>query len=269
MTGASDTSAERMPLPYLKNASRQRKIRVLLLAGTAEARHLAYALSRESYIVMTVSLARPEHRPHQYGWPVRIGGWGEEAAYRDYLIREGIDAVIDATHPFATEMAIRTARIAPELGISAIRFLRPAWMPTAHDNWTFLNVPEEAADHMPVNATVFLATGRRDLDRFANLGHRRVFCRVRSKSSSPFPFENGGYEVRRGPITVDDEIDLFDELKVDWIVTRNSGGQGGWPKLEAARVMGIPVAMLRRPPPVEMVKIGSVAETLKWVRRRR
>ncbi|NNJ68877.1 MAG: cobalt-precorrin-6A reductase [Boseongicola sp.] len=269
MTGASDTSAAKMPLHYLENASRQRKTRVLLLAGTSEARHLASALTRESYVVMTVSLARPEHRPHQYGWPVRIGGWGDETAYRDWLIREGIDAVIDATHPFATEMALRTARIAPELGISAMRLLRPAWMPKEDDNWTFLNVPEDAAAHMAPDATVFLATGRRDLERFANLDGRKVYCRVRSKPSSPFPFENGAYEVRRGPVSVDDEIDLFDDLKVDWIVTRNSGGQGGWPKLEAARVLGIKVAMLRRPPPVDMVKIASVAETLKWVRRRR
>ena len=269
MIGDSDTFAAKMPLPYVENASRQRKTRVLLLAGTAEARNLASALSREPYIVMTVSLARAERVPHQYGWPVRIGGWGGTEAYRHWLIREGIDAVIDATHPFATEMSQRTAQIAPELGISVVRFMRPAWLPTRDDNWTFLNVPEEAAAHMPENATVFLATGRRDLDRFANLGQRRVLCRVRDEPHSSIPFPNGQFVVTRGPITVNDEIDHFDELKVDWIVTRNSGGQGGWPKLEAARAMGLPVAMLRRPRPVDMVKIATVAELLNWVRRRR
>ncbi|MBT8412485.1 MAG: precorrin-6A reductase, partial [Octadecabacter sp.] len=267
MIGDSDTFAAKIPLPYVENASRQRKTRVLLLAGTAEARSLASALSREPYIIMTVSLARAERVPHQYGWPVRIGGWGGTEAYRHWLIREGIDAVIDATHPFATEMSQRTAKIAPELGISAVRFMRPAWMPTKNDNWTFLNVPEEAAAHMPENATVFLATGRRDLDRFANLDQRRVLCRVRDTPHSPIPFPNGRFVVTRGPVTVNDEIDHFDELKVDWIVTRNSGGQGGWPKLEAARAMGLPVAMLRRPRPVEMVKIATVAELLNWVRR--
>lgn len=269
MTGDSDTFAANTPLPYVENASRQRKTRVLLLAGTAEARNIASALSRERYIVMTVSLARPERVPHQFGWPVRIGGWGSIEAYRHWLIREGINAVIDATHPFATEMGQRTAKIAPELGISAVRFMRPAWLPTKNDNWTFLNVPEEAAGHIPKNATVFLATGRRDLVRFANLDQRRILCRVRDTPQSPIPFQNGQFVVTRGPVTVNDEIDHFDELKVDWIVTRNSGGQGGWPKLEAARVMGLPVAVLRRPPPVEMVKIATVAELLNWVRRRR
>ena len=268
MNGDSEKTIADPALPYPRNAARQRKTRILLLGGTAEARHLAVALGREPYVVITVSLARPEHRPHKYGWPVRIGGWGGAMSYRNWLIREGIDAVIDATHPFANEMSMRTARIAPELGIEAVRSMRPPWMPTAKDNWTFLNVPEEAEQHMPKDATVFLATGRRDLDRFTNLDARRVLCRVRDTPNSTMPFPNGDFVVTRGEMSVDDEIDLFDALKVDWVVTRNSGGQGGWPKLEAARAMGLPVAMLRRPPPIDMLRITTVAEMLNWVRRR-
>lgn len=269
MSGASKKSTGPVPLPYAENAARQRKLRVLLLAGTAEARHVANVLSQEPYVILTVSLARPERMPHRYGWPVRIGGWGGEATYREWLKREGIDIVIDATHPFADEMGHRTARIAPELGIEAIRFMRPPWMPTEADAWTFLNIPEEAAHHIPEGAKVFLATGRRDLDHFANLEDRRVYCRIRETPRDPFPFEFGEFLETRGPVSVDQEIDLFDELGIDWIVTRNSGGQGGWPKLEAARALGISVAMLRRPPPVDMLKISTVAETLNWVRRRR
>lgn len=269
MNGDFDTGEAGVPLPYIENTARQRRRRLLLLAGTAEARHLAVALSREPYLILTVSLARPERTPYKYGWPVRIGGWGGERAYHDWLIREGIDMVVDATHPFADEMSKRTAKIAPELGIEAVRFMRPQWLPTEKDNWTFLNVPQEAANHMPKDATVFLGTGRRDLAQFANMDQRRVLCRVRELNETKFPFDKGGFLVTRGAVTVDDEIELFEKEKIDWIVTRNSGGQGGWPKLEAARVMGIPVALLRRPPPVDMLRISTIAETLNWVRRRK
>lgn len=269
MNGDLDTGEVEVPLPYIENVARQRRRRVLLLAGTAEARALAVALTRENYLILTVSLARPERLPRNFGCPVRIGGWGGEKAYRNWLIREGIDMVIDATHPFAQEMSKRTSRLAKELGIEAVRFMRPQWMPTEHDRWTFLNVPEETADHMAEDATVFLATGRRDLARFANLEHRHVLCRVRDVANSAFPFAKGEFVVTRGPLTVDDEIELFEKRKVDWIVTRNSGGQGGWPKLEAARALGLPVAMLRRPPPVDMLRISTVAEVLSWVRRRK
>jgi precorrin-6A/cobalt-precorrin-6A reductase len=122
-------------------------MRILLLAGTAEARSIAVALSREPYVIMTVSLARADRRPHRYGWPVRIGGWGGEEAYRAWLVREGIDAVIDATHPFADEMGHRTAKMARELGIEALRLMRPPWMPSKADNWTFLNTPR--GSHAP------------------------------------------------------------------------------------------------------------------------
>lgn len=70
---------------------------------------------------------------------MRIGGWGGEEAYRAWLVREGIDAVIDATHPFADEMGYRTAKMACELGIEALRLMPPPWMPHKVDNWTFLN----------------------------------------------------------------------------------------------------------------------------------
>ena len=126
MNGDFDTGEAGVPLPYIENAARQRRRRILLLAGTAEARNLAVALSREPYVIITVSLARPERIPHDFGWPVRIGGWGGEKSYRNWLIREGIDMVIDATHPFADEMSKRTVKIAPELGIEAVRFMRHA-----------------------------------------------------------------------------------------------------------------------------------------------
>ena len=269
MNGGSETPAAEPALPYVDDITRQRRMRLLLLGGTSEAKSIAYALSRESYVIMTVSLARADRIPHDYGAPVRIGGWGGEDAYRAWLVREQITTVIDATHPFANQMGHRTARLVKELGIDAIRFMRQPWLPGKKDAWTFLNRPEEAARHIPEKATVFLATGRRDLDQFANLSPRRVLCRVRDTPKTEMPFANGHFQVTHGPVTVDDEIDLFDEQKVDWIVTRNSGGQGGWPKLEAARALGIPVALIRRPPPADLLRINTVTETLNWVRRRK
>ena len=257
------------PLAYATGLARQKRMRVLLLAGTAEARHISYALTRESNIILTVSLARPERIPYKYGWPVRIGGWGGYDAFRQYLESEQIDAVIDATHPFADKMGHRTAKAVKELGIEAIRFMRPAWMPSAVDNWTFLNSAEEAANNIPENATVFLATGRRDLKSFENLAPRRVICRIKEAPDDPIPLANAEYHVARNLVSVDQEISIFEKFGVDWLVTRNSGGQGSWPKLEAARTLGLPVAMIRRPPPADLLKINSVAETLNWIKRRR
>ena len=268
MNGGPDTSRDGLVRPDWENVSRQRKMRILLLGGTSEAREIAHSLSRERDVEVSVSLARSERLAHCFDCAVRIGGWGGEAAYRDHLVREGIDAVIDATHPFADEMGRRTARIAHVLGIVALRFMRPPWIPQDQDNWTFLDNPEDAARHIPASATVFLATGRRDMDRFANLDPRRVLRRVREKPETEAPFEHGSYVVLHGPVSVAQEIVTLGELGVNWIITRNSGGQGGWPKLAAARALGIPVAMIRRPPPADLPCIDAVDEALNWVRSR-
>ncbi len=217
---------------------------------------------------MTVSLARAGRRPLSFGWPVRIGGWGGVDEYGDWVEREGFTGVIDATHPFANNIANRAALTSSELGIDHIRFIRPAWVPTDRDTWTFLNHEAEAANHIPTDKTVFIGTGRRNLCELNNLKGRRVYCRVQDWPVGPFPFNGGDFLFEAGPYSIDAERRLFERLDVDWLIVRNSGGSGSWPKLEAARDLGLRVAMIRRPPQPEGARITSVAEALSWVRRR-
>jgi len=56
---------------------------------------------------------------------------------------------------------------------------------------------------MGEDATVFLATGRRDLVRLANLDRRTVICRVRETTTAPSPFKKGKFIVKRGDVSVD------------------------------------------------------------------
>lgn len=243
-------------------------MRLLLLGGASEARHIAHALSRETGLSITVSIARAGRIPQSFGWPTRIGGWGSDAAYLDWVRREGFQAVLDATHPFASNMSHRAAKASISLGLDHLRVVRPSWLPTAADTWVFLHSEDEAADHIPPNATVFVATGPRELDRLSNLADRKLICRVRQEPDEPFPYPNGRFLFQGGPFTVDGEIELFRRLNVDWVLVRNAGGPGSWPKIEAARELGLPVAMLRRPPQPEVMKVQTVAEALAWVRRR-
>lgn len=243
-------------------------MRLLLLAGTLESRSIAVALSRESNLSVTVSLPGPVCQPQAYGWPVRIGGWGGEENFRAFLEREQFDGIIDATHPFATGITHRASRLADALSIPYVQFLRPAWMPVEGDKWTFVNAEADAARHIPKGATVFLGTGRHKIEEFENLSERKIFCRVRESVDPPYPFANGRYLLQKGPFSVSEEVVTLRGLGIDWLVARNSGGQGSWPKIEAARELGIPVAMIRRPLQPEGLKITTVAEVLAWVRRR-
>lgn len=239
---------------------------ILLLAGTGEARDIAAGLA-ERRLPATASLAGATRAARAIALPTRVGGFGGEAAFRDYLLETGVTAIIDATHPFAARISARTARVAAALGLPCLAVLRPEWRPGPGDLWTPFDREEEVAAHVPIGATVFLATGRQTLEQFAGLAGRRVICRQIDPPTAPFPFEGGEFLVGRPPFSVEDERRLFSELGVDVLVVKNSGGAASATKLDAARALGLPVLMQRRPPPPSGARVETAAEALDWADR--
>ncbi len=238
---------------------------ILLLSGTAEARALAKQLAAED-IAAIASLAGATRAPVIQPIPTRIGGFGGEAGFRAYLDAAKIAAVLDATHPFAARISHRTARICAQLGVPYCQVLRPAWHPAAQDQWIPIAREEDAAEHIGGQTHVFLATGRQTLDRFANLEGRQLYCRQIDPPDQPFPFANGRYIVGRPPFTVEQEMDLFQSLKIDWLVVKNAGGETSFTKLVAARELGIPVLMIERPPQPDALCVSTVNAAMAWVR---
>jgi precorrin-6A/cobalt-precorrin-6A reductase len=238
---------------------------LLLLAGTGEAIAIAQALSA-GLMPVIASLAGATRLPRDLNVPTRAGGFGGDEGFRAYLREAGITAVLDATHPFAARISWRSARICQEEGLPYCQLLRPEWAPEAGDKWVMIESEEAAAEHIAPGSTVFLATGRQTLDRFANLGACRLICRQIDPPDRAFPFANGEFLVGRPPFSVEEERHLFKELNIDWLVVKNAGGEAPRSKLIAARQLGISVAMIKRPPQPEAVKVASVEAALDWVK---
>ncbi len=240
---------------------------LLLLAGTSEARALARELA-DRKIPAIATLAGATRMPERLALPTVVGGFGGAEGFERFLDEHAITAVLDATHPFATAISARTARIARARGLAHLLLLRPEWVPGPGDNWTTIAREEEAAEHIPPGATVFLATGRQNLSGFANLAGRRLICRRIDAPKAPFPWPNGEYLLGRGPFSLADEVALFRRLGIDWLVVRNAGGTSSRAKLDAARELGLPVAMIARPPAPEAETVETVEQALEWVRAR-
>ncbi len=238
---------------------------LLLLAGTGEAIAIAQALS-DGPLPVVASLAGATREPRELAVPVRAGGFGGDAGFRAYLREAGITAVLDATHPFAARISMRSARICHEESLAYCQLLRPEWVPQAGDRWVMIEREETAAEHIAPGSTVFLATGRQTLDQFANLDACRLICRQIDPPDREFPFANGEFLVGRPPFSVDEEATLFRELEIDWLVVKNAGGEAPRSKLTAARQLGIPVAMINRPKQPEGDKVTTVQAALEWVR---
>jgi precorrin-6A/cobalt-precorrin-6A reductase len=236
-------------------------MRVLLLGGTTEARLLAGELVARHDV--TVSLAGRVRAPLPLPGTVRVGGFGGVDGLVAWLRAHGTDAVVDATHPFASTMTAHAAAACTLVDVPLLRLQRPAWTPVPGDDWRpVADLPAAAEVAAGLGERVFLTTGRSGLAVFA--GVDRWFL-VRSVDP-PEPPVPGRMRVLldRGPFTLDGERSLLREHAIDVLVTKNSGGPA--PKLAAARELGVPVVVVERPPlPRGVIAVPSVDAARDWV----
>ena len=119
-------------------------------------------------IAATLSLAGRVARPKRQPLPMRVGGFGGVSGFQDYLREQGVTHVVDATHPFASQMSRNTIDACTALGIPFVGLVRPAWRAGPLDNWT--RVPDVAGAVAALDrpaCRVMLAVGRMTLDDFA------------------------------------------------------------------------------------------------------
>ncbi|CUH62937.1 Precorrin-6A reductase [Thalassovita gelatinovora] len=237
---------------------------LLLLAGTGEARQVAWGLSLRG-VDAIASLAGATKSPETYAVPTRVGGFGGRGGFEHYLEYKNISAVLDVTHPFAMQISLRSAEVARQLGIPYCQLLRPAWQAEPGDDWTHVIGETGVVGVIPAGGRVFLATGRQTLRCFAPLSDCDLTLRVVDPQPDPFPLPNGRYLVARPPFTVESEIALFQDLNIDWLVVKNAGGEASYAKLLAARELGIKVVMIERPPQPKTPHVGTVEAALAWV----
>ena len=244
-------------------------LRVLVLGGTSEARALAAALERDPAVDVTSSLAGRVASPALPAGRTRVGGFGGAQGLARWLQQEGVDQVVDATHPFAARISASAAAAARSTGVPLLVLRRPEWEPASGDRWHHVDSLAGAAQALPrLGARVFLTTGRQGLDAFAGLRDLWFLVRTIDPPAPPVP-PAMQLVLDRGPYAEESERALMRRHRVDVLVTKNSGGGATAPKLDAARSLGLPVVMVRRPPtPVGVTVLDSVEAVLDRVARR-
>ncbi len=223
-------------------------MRVLILGGTTEASELAHLLADDRRFEVTLSLAGRTSNPRMQPVPMRIGGFGGVDGLVAWLARGEIEAVIDATHPYADQISSHAVAACRQLAIPLASITRPVWQPQPGDRWLTVASTEAAADALgPESRRVFLSLGRTELGAFATRPHHHYVARtIDPPDNSALP-----PDIRlmhdRGPFNKQAETALLRQEKIDVLVSKNSGGTATYAKIEAARELGIPVVIIARP----------------------
>ncbi|MBR8833653.1 MAG: cobalt-precorrin-6A reductase [Stigonema ocellatum SAG 48.90 = DSM 106950] len=240
--------------------------RVLILGGTGDAAALAAKASTIKGIEVITSLAGRTRQPSVPIGHVRIGGFGGEAGLAEYQRDMQIDFLIDATHPFATQISFNAAAAAAEVGVQRLMLVRPVWQKVRGDRWLEVDSVEAAAASLPNQAKrVFLTVGRQQLASFAHLDDIWFLMRLIDSPAPDALIPKGMLLCDRGPFALEHEREILLQHEIDTIVSKNSGGDATYAKIIAARELGVKIVMVKRPaiPPGEQVP--DVDGALAWL----
>jgi precorrin-6A/cobalt-precorrin-6A reductase len=252
-----------------------RPMRILILGGTAEARQLGERLAGRSEYSAVLSLAGRTAAPAGQAVPVRIGGFGGAAGLADYLRGERIDLLIDATHPYAATISANAVHATTLANRVLLVLRRSPWEAVAGDRWAEVGDSAEAVPALgEAPRAVFLALGRQEIAPFAAAPQHRYLVRSVDPVDPPLAVPRAVYITGRGPFPEADERVLLGQHRIEVIVAKNSGGAASYGKIAAARALGLPVVMLRRPAPPEMparpglpqaATVATVAEAMAFL----
>jgi precorrin-6A/cobalt-precorrin-6A reductase len=241
--------------------------RILVLGGTTEARTLVRALATRGKLAVMLSLAGRTKEPAPQGVPVRTGGFGGAAGLTEYLRTEHVDVLVDATHPYAAQMSMHAAHAAKAAEIPLLALRRPPWQCTVGDRWTEVEDVEGAVQALgDTSRRIFVALGRKQLAPFEAAPQHYYLIRSVDPLEAPLALRDAVYINQRGPFVESDERALLAQHAIDVVVARNSGGDAAHGKIAAARALGLPVIMLRRPAlPSVAAAVPTVEEALAWL----
>jgi precorrin-6A/cobalt-precorrin-6A reductase len=217
--------------------------RILILGGTREAADLAAELVAQGHDV-TTSLAGRTREPAPLSGKVRTGGFGGIKGLAAFLKEREFTRLIDATHPFARQISANAVEAARLAAVPLEVRTRTPWLRQPGDDWIEVETLEAARDALPAGARVLLALGSQHIGLFAARADVHFIVRMVDPPEAPLSLPRHEIITGKPGETAQFEAELFTRYAITHLVCRNSGGARSYAKIEAARIIGLPVIIL-------------------------
>ena len=175
----------------------------------------------------------------------------------DFINKHHISAIVDCSHPFATEISRSVIAMSKSLNLPYLRFDRPEVNITASDSLvTWVSSLESLiTDNSPLEGKrVLLTIGAKYLPLFQNYQSSAfLYTRILPYPDSLNLAYQGGFTcdriiALRPPISKDLETALWKSWQIEIVVTKAAGKAGGEDiKYQVAQALNIPLIIIARP----------------------
>jgi precorrin-6A/cobalt-precorrin-6A reductase len=235
-------------------------MKILLLGGTQEGKRLAERLTNHPQIELIYS-TRKQVTPPTAGYTTIHGGFGGAEGLAERLQREQFELVLDMTYPYAAQMS-RNAAIAVKISNTPLWFYqRPRWIAQPNEQWLFYDSLAEIIPALTAFKRCFFSMNDPCFqNRPAIPNSQQWFVRSRSNSCSQNSQRLTFID------SFESESVLFKTLKIDALISYDSGGNSAKTKIEAAKAVSIPVFFIKRPTHPEegeaFTNISAIEQTL-------
>ncbi len=237
---------EHLPQEILKSKSPE----ILVLGGTTEAVKMAKRLRAQGrpFYLSTATDYGYELFSEFIPDPFLVKERFTEEGLRHFVQEKGIKKIIDCTHPYAQEITKIAQKVAKTEGLSYLSAMRK----TNESSFSYskliqvFSLKEAAKKILELDLKrVLFTTGSKDLSFVPLLEEREVFVRVLPYEESILACLRAGLKRRQiialqGPFSKEFNLALIRELKIQALITKKSGREGGYPeKIKACQEAGI------------------------------
>jgi precorrin-6A/cobalt-precorrin-6A reductase len=261
--------------PLLDKRS-DRKI-ILLVGGTSETAPLAEQLALAGFrVLVSVATEVPlnlGNHPHIEARTGPLDGEGLESI----ILSRSVKAVVDASHPYASEIRLNTRAVTEKLGMPLFTWIRPPAARHEDPSIDYAKDHEDAARRAcSVGRPVLLTTGSRNLIPYVREASRAgvdLVARVIPSEESVRACRQAGIRedriiYGRGPFTLEENRSAIRRFGIGVLVTKDSGAAGGFrEKIAAAIKEETAVIVIRRPEGTASGSFASLEDLVQIVVR--
>ena len=250
--------------------------KIIIFSGTTEGRTLSTLLTqrRVPHVVCVASAYGGEMMEDSTFAELHIGRMDAEEMKQFLSARisgaEGM--VVDATHPYATEVTANIKLAAEAQGVPYLRVVRGASDAAPGDMAVYSDIRACAEAMDQTSGNILLTTGSKELRAYCEVvseeTRKRTYVRVLPTMSSLEQCISEGIEgdhiiAMHGPFTRECNEAILRQYDIRHLVTKDSGTAGGFlAKAEAAEAATVQLHVIARPVEEEGVSLKEAERVL-------